>query len=76
MFDHDWGVDSIRPIVESCIEIFGGERCMFGSNFPVDKLHATYSQVWNAYEQITADLDDLVLKKLFAENAREFYRID
>ncbi|MEL7449798.1 MAG: amidohydrolase family protein, partial [Pseudomonadota bacterium] len=32
MFDHTWTVDSIRPIVESCIEIFGAERCMFGSN--------------------------------------------
>lgn len=76
MFDHDWSVDSIRPIVESCIEIFGAGRCMFGSNFPVDKLHATYSEVWSAYEKITSGLDDLALRQLFGDNARNFYRID
>ena len=76
MFDHDWSVDSIRPIVESCIDIFGAERCMFGSNFPVDKLHATYSQVWGAYEKITEGLGDLTQQNLFADNARNFYRID
>lgn len=75
MFDHGWSVDSIRSIVESCIDIFGAERCMFGSNFPVDKLHASYSQVWGAYEKITAGLDCLAQQKLFADNARNFYRI-
>lgn len=75
MFDHDWSVDSIRSIVESCIDIFGAERCMFGSNFPVDKLRASYSQVWGAYEKITAGLDCPAQQKLFADNARNFYRI-
>lgn len=76
MFDHDWSVDSIRPIVESCIDVFSVDRCMFGSNFPVDKLHATYSQVWSAYEKITSGLDELALRRLFGDNARNFYRID
>ncbi len=76
MFDHNWTVDSIRPIVESCIEIFGVERSMFASNFPVDKLHAGYSKVWGAYEQITAALSPEERERLFCETARSFYRID
>ena len=75
MFDHDWTVDSIRPIVESCIEIFGAERAMFGSNFPVDKLHASYSQVWSAYEEISAGLSVQEQALLFGDTARSFYRL-
>ena len=75
MFDHDWTTDSIRPIVESCIEIFGAERSMFGSNFPVDKLHASYDKVWAAYEMIAAGLSDLEQAQLFGDTAREFYRL-
>lgn len=76
MFDHDWTVDSIRPIVESCIEIFGVERAMFGSNFPVDKLHASFTKVWSAYEEISAGLSMPEQQLLFGDTARRFYRID
>lgn len=76
MFDHNWTIDSIRPIVESCIEIFGADRAMFGSNFPVDKLHASYSRVWSAYERLSADLGEKDQLLLFGDTARNFYRID
>lgn len=76
MFDHDWTVDSIRPIVETCIEVFGPERSMFGSNFPVDKLHASYSRIWGAYDSITSGLSDQDRARLSGNTAREFYRID
>ncbi|MGI9233016.1 MAG: amidohydrolase family protein [Woeseiaceae bacterium] len=75
MFDHDWTIDSIRAIVESCIEIFGTDRAMFGSNFPVDKLHAGYSQLWSAYEEITTGLSPQEQQLLFEDTARNFYRI-
>ena len=76
MFDHDWTIDSIRPIVESCIDIFGSDRTMFGSNFPVDKLHASYSAIWGAYEALTAGLEESQRDRLFGDTAREFYRIE
>lgn len=75
MFDHQWSLDSIRPIVEGCVEIFGAGRCMLGSNFPVDKLHANYSRVWRAYETILATLPEAEQALLFGETARSFYRI-
>jgi predicted TIM-barrel fold metal-dependent hydrolase len=75
MFDHDWSTDSIRPVVETVIEVFGTHRCMFGSNFPVDKLHATYDRVWGAYDEITSGLSAWQRAAMFLENAAAFYRI-
>lgn len=76
MFDHDWSVDSIRPVVETCIEVFGAERTMFGSNFPVDKLHADFGTIWGAYETITRSLPGTDTARLFSGTAREFYGIE
>ena len=67
MFDHNWTVESIRPLVETCIDVFGVDRCMFGSNFPVDKLHASYDQLYGAYDSITASLGDAARSRLFVE---------
>lgn len=75
MFNHDWEVDSIRPIVETCIEVFGPARAMFGSNFPVDKLHASYAKVWGAFETIAAQLPQADQDLLFGGTATAFYRI-
>ena len=76
MFDHDWTVDSIRPIVESCIELFGPDRAMFGSNFPVDKLHASYADIFTAFEVIASGLSESEQAMLFGETAKSFYRIE
>lgn len=76
MFDHGWTVHSIRPIVESCIETFGAARCMLGSNFPVDKLHASYATVWRAYREIVGELAPDDQSRLFEGTAREFYRLE
>jgi predicted TIM-barrel fold metal-dependent hydrolase len=40
MFDHTWSEATIRPIIETCLDQFGAEKCMFGSNFPVDSLYS------------------------------------
>jgi len=75
MFNHDWALDDIRPIVESCIEVFGPTRCMFGSNFPVDKLHKTWDEVWLAYEEIAGQYTSREQEHLFGETAAAFYRL-
>jgi len=82
MFDHNWSVETLRPIVETVIEIFGPERCMLGSNFPVDKLHTNYHRLWLAYLEI---LDTLRIseeplttqqkQRLFKHNCAAFYKL-
>ena len=75
MFDHDWTADSIRPFVLDTIGIFGTARCMFASNFPVDKLHGDYDAIWNAFDRLTADFSDAERRALFHDNAARFYRL-
>ncbi len=70
MFDHTWTTDSIRPIVEVCLEQFGPERVMFGSNFPVDKLYSDYATLVQAYcDLIPAEVQAAV----FHDSAARFY---
>lgn len=73
---HSWTVDSIRRIVLATIEIFGPGRCMVASNFPVDSLYSTYTDVFRAFDQISSGLSHIEWARLFAGTAREFYQID
>jgi predicted TIM-barrel fold metal-dependent hydrolase len=75
MFDQQWSVESFRPYVLETIDTFGCERAMFASNFPVDRLFATYEGLWNAYASIVKDLSDTEKEALFKSNAERIYRI-
>jgi len=46
------------PYINHCIDSFGPDRCMFASNFPVDKVSCGYTEMWNAYKIITKDLTE------------------
>lgn len=67
--------EACRPWLEPAIELFGPDRCLFASNFPVDGLHATLEQVWSAYAEVTAGLDAADRRRLFAETAERVYRV-
>ena len=54
--DPNWTVASIRPWVLTCVDVFGPDRCVLGSNYPVDRLFGTYTGVVDAYRQSLADL--------------------
>jgi len=75
MFNHCWSIADIRTIVTTCIDVFGARRCMFGSNFPVDKLHKSYDEIWQAYETLTSGYSDEEQERLFEGTAAEFYRL-
>jgi|ETNmetMinimDraft_22_1059887.scaffolds.fasta_scaffold00144_13 predicted TIM-barrel fold metal-dependent hydrolase len=75
MCDRTWTVESIRPFVTDMISAFGIERCLFGSNFPVDSLFSDYQTVWHAYDAITKDFSDDERALLYHDNAERYYRI-
>jgi predicted TIM-barrel fold metal-dependent hydrolase len=75
MFDHHWSTESFRPYVLETIDTFGHERAMFASNFPVDRLFASYEGLWNAYAAIVKDLSETEKEALFKSNAERIYRI-
>jgi predicted TIM-barrel fold metal-dependent hydrolase len=75
MTDHKWTMESIRPFVLETIEIFDVERCLFASNFPVDKLFGDYRSLWSAYDEITRKFSVGERSALFHDNALRVYRL-
>lgn len=67
--------DAWRPYVETCIELFGAKRCMFESNFPVDKAMYPYRTLWNAFKRLTTAASADERAALFSGTAARFYRI-
>ncbi len=67
-------VEVYRPWIEYALEVFGVDRCFFGSNFPVDSNHGTFDDLYSTFDTLTSDLDAGARAKLFAENAERIYR--
>jgi len=65
-----------RPYVETCIEAFGASRCMFESNFPVDKVSYSYQVFWNACKRLVSGATPSEKTGLFGGTARRVYRLD
>jgi len=64
-----------RDELRFCIDAFGPDRCMFESNFPVDKRGASYVVLWNAFKRIAADYTPEEKRDLFHDSAARAYRI-
>lgn len=76
MLDHQWTVHSIHPYIHFTLDHVGVERCMFASNFPVDKLFSDYHSLMTNYLAIVADASRHELEQLFYSNACKLYAID
>jgi L-fuconolactonase len=64
-----------RPYMQTCIEAFGAERCLFESNFPVDKGSYSYGTCWNAFKRLTQAASSSERDALLRKNAITLYRI-
>ncbi len=64
-----------RPYVETCIELFGAGRCMFESNFPVNKMAIGYAALWNAFKRIASGASRDEKLALFGGTAARTYRL-
>lgn len=73
MFKPDWKTGDMRPYVETSLDLFGPDRCMTGSNFPVDKLYGSYTRIWDAIDEL---IDDPSIKeRVTVTNAARFYSV-
>lgn len=70
-----WTVEANRRIVLRTIDLFGVDRCMFASNYPVDKLIASFDTIFSGFQEITAGFPRTDRRKLFYENAVRVYGI-
>ncbi len=64
-----------KPVIETCIELFGPARCMFESNFPVDKTSYSYAVGWNAFKRLAAGYSTAEKASLFRGTATRVYRL-
>ena len=71
-----WSLEANREIMLTTLDLFGEDRCMFASNFPVDSLIGDFATIYAGFEEVTRPLGLATQRKLFADNARRIYRID
>ncbi|MGW4335391.1 amidohydrolase family protein [Rhodococcus koreensis] len=64
-----------RPYLETCVELFGPDRCMVSSNFPVDKAGVGFRALFNAYKKVCAQMSAAERASVFSHTARRLYRI-
>ncbi len=75
MMFHNWTEAMIRPYVRETIHLFGTERCMFASNFPVDGMYSSFDFLWSAYRNIVSDMSIGDQERLFRATAERIYRL-
>jgi predicted TIM-barrel fold metal-dependent hydrolase len=68
-------MDATRRFYDHAISCFGVDRCMFESNFPVDKLSCSYNTLWNSFKRLTDDFSVDERAALFHDTANRFYRL-
>ncbi len=68
--------DATRAYYEHSINVFGPDRCMFESNFPVDMVSCSYTVLWNVFKRIAADYSAEAKAHLFHDTAHRIYRLD
>ncbi len=71
-----WTVRTHQDVVLETIDIFGVDRCMFGSNYPVDRLYAPYGTIMRGFQAMTSRFSLAERRRMFCENAMRWYRID
>ena len=65
----------VRQVVRDSIQVFGVKRTIYGSNFPLEKLHASYKDFLEAYREALAEYSVTEQKRIFHDNAASFYRL-
>ena len=71
------GIESkqTRQVIRDAIQIFGSDRTVYGSNFPLEKLHASYADFLGAYRTVLAEYPEADQRKVLHDNAVKFYRL-
>lgn len=73
--DRHWSVEGLRSFVRESVELFGFERCLYGSNFPIEKMMTTIPHQVDALRRVLADATSDELELLFSTSARRAYRL-
>ena len=75
-FIHRNDPDFIEKVCKETIGIFGAKRCMFGSNYPIEKLWTSYRKLFDAFRKATSGLPKGQQKAIFNDTAARVYRLN
>ena len=71
----NWSVEDLRPFVSVALEAFGADRLIFGSDYPVCLLAASYERVIESFQALLSELSSESRDRVFATNASDFYKL-
>lgn len=71
----DWTTEGIRPWLRAAVDAFGPERCMLGSDLPIERLRSGFGRLYDAYRDIFSDLTDGARDALFGATAARWYGV-
>jgi predicted TIM-barrel fold metal-dependent hydrolase len=75
MFNQGITLPQARQVIRDSIQIFGVDRTIYGSNFPLEKLHASYADFFAVYRKVLSEYSEADQRKVFNDNAVKFYRL-
>ncbi len=73
--DEDWSIAKLKPYSDHVVKVFGAERLMWGSDWPVVRLRSEYNDWHQLAQQLTSDLSPAQQSHIFGDTAAHFYRI-
>ena len=74
-YDHDWTEESLAAVIVYCLDTFGANRSMFGSDAPVSGLQAPFRRLLEVYRNVLADRPDPAQRAFFHDTAAGVYRL-
>jgi predicted TIM-barrel fold metal-dependent hydrolase len=74
MTDPQFSKKSLKPWVDTCVNAFGPDRCVIGSNWPVDRLFSSFDVIMNFYREYIEKLSTSEQKKILNKNASKLYK--
>jgi predicted TIM-barrel fold metal-dependent hydrolase len=74
-FSHTCSVALWQPIVRETLEMFGPERAVFGSNFPIESLWTTYDSIVRVMRECIAERSSAEQRAILHDNAQRIYRL-
>ena len=75
MYSSGLTLPQARQVIRDTIQIFGIERTIYGSNFPLEKLHASYADFFGIYRKVLAEYTEAEQRAVLHDNAVKFYRL-
>ena len=70
-----WTLEQVSPWIRSLIEMFGPNRCMFGSHMPIAALSVGFERTYTAYQELVADFSESERDRMFRGVAHDWFRV-